>query len=49
MTSGRFRLGFVFLGMVLVLLPAGAHAQTGAASITGLVTDQSGAARPGSR
>src|SRR5262245_62842596 len=36
----------VFFATVL-LLPAGAAAQTGAASLTGIVTDQSGAAVPG--
>ena len=47
MTSGRFRVGFVFLGIVLVLLPVGARAQTGGASITGLVMDDTRAALAG--
>ena len=47
MTSGRFRVGIVFLGILLVLLPVGARAQTGTASITGLVTDETGGALPG--
>src|SRR5689334_13513336 len=33
--------------VLLTLLPSLAHAQTGAATITGLVTDQTGAALPG--
>ena len=35
------------LALVLGLVPKAAHAQTGAASITGVVTDSSGAAAPG--
>jgi hypothetical protein len=47
MTSLR-RAGGLLLAAALVLgLQAIAHAQTGAASITGLVTDQSGAPAPG--
>ncbi|RPI05615.1 MAG: carboxypeptidase regulatory-like domain-containing protein, partial [Actinobacteria bacterium] len=42
------RAGGLLLALALVLgLAAAAQAQTGAASITGLVTDQSGAAAPG--
>jgi hypothetical protein len=37
----------VLLASVFALLAATAHAQSGAASITGLVTDESGAAVPG--
>jgi len=47
MTLCRFRAGFVFLGIVLVLLPASARAQTGGASITGVVTDDTRAALAG--
>jgi hypothetical protein len=39
--------GKLLLVLGLVLLPLAAFAQTGAASLTGLVTDQSGAAVPG--
>ena len=47
MTSLR-RVCGLLLALALVLgLQAIAYAQTGAASITGLVTDQSGAAAPG--
>jgi hypothetical protein len=43
-----FRYGRLFVPLALVLgLPAAAYAQTGAASITGLVADASGAAAPG--
>ena len=35
------------MGILLVLLPAGARAQTGTASITGLVMDETGGALPG--
>jgi Carboxypeptidase regulatory-like domain/TonB dependent receptor len=48
MVTSRSRI--VGLGLPVALLlgvPITAHAQTGAASITGLVTDQSGAAAPG--
>ena len=44
----RTRVAGLWLALVLVLgLGSAALAQTGAASITGLVTDQSGAATPG--
>ena len=48
MRTIRTRAGTLVLALLLAALvvPA-AHAQTGAASITGLVTDQSGAATPG--
>ena len=47
MTSLKRACGLL-LALALVLgLQAVAYAQTGAASITGLVTDQSGAAAPG--
>src|SRR5215510_8419308 len=38
---------YVFVLVAILLLPVRADAQTGAASLTGLVTDQSGAAVPG--
>jgi hypothetical protein len=38
---------FMVSALMLTALPAGARAQTGAASLTGIVTDQSGAAVPG--
>ena len=41
------RAGTLLLALALSALAPAAHAQTGAASITGLVTDQSGAAAPG--
>ena len=47
MTSRRFRVEIALLGILLVLLPAGARAQTGTASITGLVIDETGGALPG--
>jgi hypothetical protein len=49
MTLKRLRAaGLPLLALLLVsLLPAAAHAQTGAASLTGLVTDSSGASVPG--
>ena len=47
MTSGRLRFEIAFLGLVLALLPAGARAQTGTASITGVVMDETGGALPG--
>jgi Carboxypeptidase regulatory-like domain len=47
MTSGRLRAGIAFLGILLALVPVRAGAQTGTASITGLVTDETGGALPG--
>src|SRR5688500_16447801 len=47
MTSGRLRFEIAFLGIVLALLPAVARAQTGTASITGVVMDETGGALPG--
>ena len=47
MTSGRLRIGIALLGILLALSPAAARAQTGTASITGLVTDETGGALPG--
>ena len=44
--SRRLFAGFFLLSITL-LIPAAASAQTGAASLTGIVTDQSGAAVPG--
>lgn len=46
MRTIRTRAGTLALGLLLAAAPA-LHAQTGAASITGLVTDQTGAAAPG--
>ena len=43
----RMRRGFAVWALLALLFPASALAQTGAASITGLVTDESGAAVPG--
>src|SRR4051812_26311488 len=49
MRSDRLRIEIALLGvfLLLLLLPAAVRAQTGTASITGLVTDQTGAALPG--
>jgi carboxypeptidase family protein len=47
MTSCRLRAGIAVLGILLAMLPVGASAQTGTASITGLVTDETGGALPG--
>jgi hypothetical protein len=48
MRFDRSRCASLWLALVLVLgLGSSAFAQTGAASITGLLTDQSGAATPG--
>ena len=47
MTLRRCWFGIAFLGMLLALLPVQAHAQTGTATITGLVLDETGAAMPG--
>ncbi len=47
MMSGRFRVEIAVLGLLLILLPAAARAQTGTASITGLVTDETGGTLPG--
>lgn len=47
MMSDRLRIEIALLGIFLLLLSAGARAQTGTASITGLVTDETGAALPG--
>jgi hypothetical protein len=44
MTIARFFCLKALLLVMIVLVPATALAQTGAASFTGLVTDQSGAA-----
>ncbi|HEY7058316.1 MAG TPA: carboxypeptidase-like regulatory domain-containing protein, partial [Vicinamibacterales bacterium] len=44
MRTRRFSL---VMALLLAMLPVVAHAQTGAASMTGLVTDQTGAAVPG--
>jgi hypothetical protein len=41
------RVGIALLGMLLVLAPGLARAQTGTASITGLVVDETGASLPG--
>src|SRR5262245_49239119 len=46
MTSRRYRIGFVAL-VLFALAPVMAAAQSGAASITGIVTDETGAALPG--
>ena len=47
MTGRRMRRVLALWAFLLVCLPGLARAQTGAASITGLVTDESGAAVPG--
>ena len=47
MSTARMRVIFPVLAIFLLLWPAGLRAQTGAASITGLIVDQSGAALPG--
>jgi hypothetical protein len=47
MTSGCVRATLALLAILLVLLPVRARAQTGTASITGLVVDETGAALPG--
>jgi hypothetical protein len=47
MTSRRFHTDIALLAIQLLVLPAGAFAQTGTASITGLITDETGAALPG--
>jgi len=47
MSTARMRVSFPVLAIFLLLWPAGLRAQTGAASITGLIVDQSGAALPG--
>lgn len=39
--------GVLLLGALLVVAPGSARAQTGAASVTGIFTDQSGAMVPG--
>ncbi|MBA2301485.1 MAG: carboxypeptidase regulatory-like domain-containing protein [Acidobacteria bacterium] len=47
MTAGRFRIVTTCVVVLLAVFAAGAHAQTGAASITGLIVDQTGASLPG--
>jgi hypothetical protein len=47
MTPRRYWFGIVFLGILLALSPVHAGAQTGTATITGLVLDDTGAAMPG--
>ena len=47
MSSSRFRVALALPGLLLVLASGVAHAQTGTASITGLVTDETGGALPG--
>jgi len=47
MRSDHLRIEIALLGIFLLLFPAGTRAQTGTASITGLVTDQTGGALPG--
>ncbi len=47
MTSGRCRTVVTLLAILLVFLPIHARAQTGTASITGLVLDETGGALPG--
>lgn len=46
MTSRRFCTGLAW-AFLLSVLPSEAYAQTGAASITGLIVDQTGASLPG--
>jgi hypothetical protein len=47
MTRHRYRIAFVTFLLSLLLLPAGALAQTGTGTVTGLVTDTTGATLPG--
>ena len=47
MTFRRFRPTAALWALLFLLVPVGAYAQTGAASITGLVTDETGGALPG--
>lgn len=47
MRSGRYHVVITLLGMLLLLLCADARAQTGTATITGLISNQTGAPLPG--
>ncbi len=47
MTASRLRVALAFFSVLLVAAPITALAQTGTATITGLVTDDTGAALPG--
>ncbi len=42
-----YRVGMTLLGILLLLLGADTRAQTGTATITGLISDQTGAVLPG--
>jgi hypothetical protein len=47
MSTARLRRFLVPWALLCVVLPAIAHAQTGAATVTGLITDETGGALPG--
>jgi hypothetical protein len=47
MAPRRYWFGIVFLGILLALVPVHARAQTGTATITGVISDETGAALPG--
>jgi hypothetical protein len=47
MTPSRLRVAGAWLGILLITAPISARAQTGTATITGIVTDDTGASLPG--